>query len=289
MSDNRFPFAVPLTVLHMGISYVFCKITLASPIAKMFVGPAQDQKESQSQGIAGLLEHLRQFLPLGLFFGASIVSGNSAYEYVSVSFLQMLKEAVIMMVYLLSVAFGMEIFKMRNLLVLTFVTTSAMIAVGNDLHFVWIGLCLQLFSSCCQASTTIAANSLMIRKVDPLTMVLNQAPVVILVLSPFLYFFWSPDVVSHFLIYKYQLAFSGLLAFVLQLVNAVTIQQLSPTGLTLVGVIKDLIIVVLAVLILGESLSMVQIAGFSCATLGIGVYSSMKLFPTWFEPVENSS
>merc|ERR1719345_211325 len=109
-------------------------------------------------------------------------------------------------------------------------------------------------------------------KIDPLTMVLGTAPVILILVMPFNYFFWSPMILPRLILYKTELLFSGILAFCLQVVNAITIKELSATGLALAAVVKDMMIVVAATVVLHESLTLVQIVAFSGALGGIAVY-----------------
>jgi len=125
--------------------------------------------------------------------------------------------------------------------------------------------------------------------IDPLTMVLLTAPVVLVVLLPFNRLSWSPEILSRLFLFKYELMLSGMLAFSLQVVNAITIYQLSATGLALATVVKNVMIVVSAVIILDESLTLVQIAAFSGAIFGVALYSAMKLFPGWFDRFNSSA
>merc|ERR1719440_549862 len=104
-----------------------------------------------------------------------------------------------------------------------------------------------------------------------------------MVLLPFNYFFWSPLLWERLVMCKYQLLLSGIMALLLQVVNAATIYVMSAQGLALAGVLKDLMIVVSAVLVLHDRLSIVQVVAFAGAILGVATYSAMKAYPQWFE------
>lgn len=230
---------------------------------------------------------LLAFAPIGVCVAGSVVSANSAYQYASVSFLQMVKESVVLWVYLLTVFMGVEPLKWRSLAVLSFVTCSAAMAVCGDLHFLWAGLLLQMTSSVLQATQAVMTSKLMTRlngpKVDPLTMVLCSAPVVLFVLLPVNYVFWDPKIPRQLLAWWKPLLLNTVAAFVLQVVNAITIRELSATGLALAAVLKDLAIVGSATAVLHESLTHTQVVGFAGAVVGISLYSAMKLQPAWFD------
>merc|ERR1719343_1922059 len=103
-------------------------------------------------------------------------------------------------------------------------------------------------------------------------------------LIPASYITWDSRIHQRLMIWWPQLAANTIAAFVLQVVNAVTIQQLSATGLALAAVLKDLAIVASATYVLHESLATVQVLGFGGAVIGISIYSMLKLYPAWFDP-----
>lgn len=227
------------------------------------------------------------FLPIGGCGALTILSGNAAYHYSSVSFLQMVKESVVLWVYLLTVFLGFETPRCRNFSVLGFVTVMAAMAVCGEVHFVLTGFLLQLLSSVTQASQAVLTSRLMTRangpKVDPLSMVLGSAPVVLLMLLPINAMVWDRSMVTKMIDMWPMLAVNAVCAFGLQVVNAITIRELSATGLALAAIIKDVSIVVAATIVFNEHLANLQVVGFIGSVVGIAVYSAMKLNPHWFE------
>lgn len=287
MHRDRFPFAVCLTTLHMLVAFVLASLLrLAAPSlfpsagALFEVGGAAGVRKPSPMA---QLFNLWPFLPVGACCATSVVSANSAYQYASVSFLQMVKESVVLWVYLLGVLVGLERFQLCHLAVLGFVTCSAALAVCSELDFRWLGLLLQLLSSLTQALQAVIMNHLMTRgrglKVDPLSMVLGSSPVVLALLLPSSCMLWDSAVISRFLLWWPVLAANALAAFALQVVNAVTIRELSATGLALAAVLKDLAIVASAAAVLHERLAPAQVAGFAGAVCGVALYSALRLRP----------
>jgi len=290
MHRDRFPFAACLTTMHMLAAFLL-SAALRQVAPQLFPSAGAVLGGGGVERLRGTpkpqpwppLRGLWPFVPVGVCCAASVVSANSAYRYASVSFLQMVKESVVLWVYLLTVLVGAEPLRLRYLAVLGFVTCSAALAVCGEVHFMWAGLLLQLFSSIAQASQAVFMGSLMTQlrgpKVDPLTMVLGSAPVVLCVLLPVNFALWEGEIAKRLLLWWPVLAANALAAFALQVVNAVTIRELSATGLALAAVLKDLAIVGSAAAVLHESLTRSQALGFAGAVGGIALYSAMKLRP----------
>jgi|ERR1712216_850573 len=91
-----------------------------------------------------VLKALLPFAPTAACGTLGLVTGNSAYRYSSVSFLQMVKESHIMFVYILMLVVGLDKFKIRMAIVIGFVAVCAMVAVFGEVRFSWFGLSLQL-------------------------------------------------------------------------------------------------------------------------------------------------
>lgn len=291
MRPDKFPFAIPLSTLHMATAFALSGllwrlVPTLFPSAGTLLGSnasvLNPVKAPHAQAFAG-------FLPIGACFAASIVTANAAYQFASVCFLQMVKESVVLWVYLLNVSMGGEVLKRRNLLVLCFVTCCAALAVSGEAHFLWPGLLLQVFSSFTQATQAVITGRVMSAgpkglRVDPLTMVLGSSPVALVLLLPANYCVWNPAILKQLAALWPLVLGNALAAFALQVVNAVTIRELSATGLALAAVLKDLVIIGTAAAVLHENLARLQVVGFSGAVVGISLYSTMKLRPDWFEP-----
>merc|ERR1719272_2824828 len=79
-----------------------------------------------------------------------------------------------------------------------------------------------------------------------------------------------------------MISINACLAFVLNLVVAQCIKQLSPVGYLLCGIVKDVCIIVSSAWFLGESLSSQQVFGFTLALSGVASYSMYKQHPDCF-------
>jgi drug/metabolite transporter (DMT)-like permease len=233
------------------------------------------------------MKALLPFVPIAACGAISLVAGNAAYRYASVSFLQMVKESHVIFVYGLMMFVGLETFKPRVSIVIIFIAMSSMIAVYGEVYFSWQGLSLQLVGGLAGSSQIVLNNVMMSKsstgKIDPLTLVLCTAPVMMIALIPLNVVFWDARIPYLIQIWLPFLFCNALLAFCLQISAATLIWVSSGTGFALASVLKDLTIVAAAQALLQESLTSMQIIGFGGSVSGMALYSAMKLFPEKFE------
>mmetsp|Transcript_10427 Transcript_10427/g.23565 ORF Transcript_10427/g.23565 Transcript_10427/m.23565 type:complete len:163 (-) Transcript_10427:152-640(-) len=122
-------------------------------------------------------------------------------------------------------------------------------------------------------------------KLDSLTMVLFMAPACLLANMLPVVFIEGAQMhavlggLAHF--WPYLLG-NAAMAFVLNVIVAQCIKQLSAVGYLLCGVVKDICIIVTSAFFLGDSLSYLQVGGFSVALAGIFLYSLYKQNPASF-------
>lgn len=302
MRADVFPVPVTLASLHSlcSLCLAFCLHQVCPALFPAYTrvfGKRCSELESAYEGEASNLTRplssLLPFLPIAACGALCLVTGNSAYRYASVSFLQMVKESHIMFVYILMLLAGLENFKPRMATIIVFVALSAMVAVYGEIYFSWQGLALQLVSGLAGSAQIVLNNILMSRssmgKVDPLTLVFCTAPFMLLALLPANAFFWNASIPGLLRQWLPILACNALLAFALQISAATLIWVTSGTGYALVCVTKDLAIVAAAQVILHENFTLIQVFGFAGSISGMVIYSLMKLFPERFEAQPNNS
>lgn len=298
MHPDRFPFAICLTSFHLATSFCLAATLfwvapeLFPSTANVFRGSEISEAISDVKGTDRLAvaRGVMQFVPVGFFGAMSVVVGNSALLHAQVSFLQVVKEGHVVMVYALMIVFGLEAPRWQTCLVLMCVAVFAAVAVNgmSPITFTVMGLFLQLFASLVQSMQVVLVNRMMSLprgpKVDPLTMVLSTAPIMLFLIMPLNYVFWDPRIPSRILEWWPYLVGNMLLAFVLQVVSALTIKGITATGHAIASVLKDVGIVVAAALVMGEQLSLLQYLSLGGSMCAISTYAAMKVCPEWFQP-----
>lgn len=295
MHPDRFPFAICLTSFHLAASFGLAVVLfrlypeLFPSVGNVFRGYEISDPVSDAKGTDRLAaaRGVMQFVPIAFFGALSIVVGNSAFMHAQVSFLQMVKEGHVVIVYALMIVFGLESLRWQTCLVLACVAVSAAVAVNgmSPVSFTMIGLSLQLLAGLVQSMQVVLVNRMMSLprgpQVDPLTMVMCTAPIIFCAILPLNYVFWDPRIPGRILEWWPYLVGNMVLAFVLQVVSALTIKGITATGHALASVLKDLGIVLAAATVVGGPLSLVQLLGYAGSVCGIAMYAAMKVCPEW--------
>jgi len=278
MSAEHFPYPFVLAASHMLASTVLANgLRLACPSCF----PA--------------LQHLKvtprlcaRFALIAVPFVTSIACGNSAYKYLSVSFLQIMKQSNIVTIYALSLLAGLEAPRRCSLWLLLLVLAGASLAVEGELHFQARGFLLQAASSLSEAAKVVAQSVLMAgeHRLDALTMVLFMAPACLLAdLAP-LALLEGPraaEILQRLHGLWPLILGNAAMAFALNAIVAQCIKELSAVGFLLCGILKDILIIGASAWLLGESLSPLQLVGFSLALAGVALYSLYKQHADAFE------
>merc|ERR1740117_191907 len=136
--SSRFPFAAYLVVCHMASGMLLTSL-LRAVVPSLFASLEDEDKRSQ----IGWNYVLKKVLPIAIFFAASLVLSNTAYLYASVAYLQMLKEANVILVYVFSLAVGLELFVWRNVYILVFILFCTALTVKGELNFSLRGTLIQ--------------------------------------------------------------------------------------------------------------------------------------------------
>jgi hypothetical protein len=251
---SEFPFPASLTCVHMLFS------TLATAALR-----ASGRLAVPTMGWCGWA---RAVLPIGLMYSLALVTSNMAANILTVSFVQMLKACTPMVVLSVAALQGTER-ATRNIVVVVFLMTAGVgIASWGELHFDLVGMLLQVFAFTIEAFRLQAVQFLMQKTLpkgsSPFVALGLFAPVCFVFLLP-----WSlykePRAVAlalssqrvQGLLFLNALSALGLNAGVVWLVSF----DSGPLTLTLVGVLKDVALIVSSVWLFGNRLTYVQLGG----------------------------
>lgn len=266
MHVERFPYPVTLVSMHMLISWSFM-LCLSRIYPAAF--PALGKLDVTWRFVS-------KFIPIGALFAISVVFSTAAYKYLSVPFLQFMKQANVVLIYAFSIVCGLDALTRCSswLLLLTLVGT--MLTIRGELHFQIFGFLLQVGSSCAEAGKVVTQGILMSGslKLDPLTLILFMAPACLLaVMVPFLTAEMSSAMLVRYKEHWPVILASSMLAITLNVLIACCIKEMSPTGYIMMGTLKDVFIVSVAALVVGDPLTLQQIVGFVVALVSVLVYS----------------
>lgn len=290
MSDDRFPFAAVLGLIHMVCSFGF------NFILYLFRPDLYPSLDHASKVVDKDLV-VKVLLPIACCFAAQLVLSNMAFMHSSVAFLQMMKQSNVVLVYCFSLAISLERFSWIRFAVLALIVGSTALTIHGELNFSSVGFVIQSCSMLCESmKLTLQSYSLSSsgRRLDPLTYVMLVAPIVLFILAFILVVLHCmpmglevPEALSfppwHRVVeYRWLLCANGCLAFAMNVVHALFIKSSSAITFILTGVLmKDIVIVGVASIFMGEMLSSQQVVGFGLQLLGILAWSVIKMSPSF--------
>lgn len=123
--------------------------------------------------------YMKAIVPIGLFFSFSLICGNVAYLYLSVSFIQMLKALNAVVTLLATWAFAISPPDMKKLANVSAIVVGVIIASYGEIQFVMTGFLIQLAGIVFEAVRLVMVQRILSApefKMDPLVSLYYYAP-----------------------------------------------------------------------------------------------------------------
>jgi len=222
-------------------------------------------------------------LPVGLCFSGSLIASNTAYLYISVAFIQMIKASTPVVVLLLSFAFGLESLSGRLCMYICLITTGVTVSCLAQVSLSYTGVALQLIALICEALRLCLVNLLLVSKGVKLSSVASLyyiAPTCLLcLLLPWAHL-EAPIILADLDVFHragyLTLLANASMAFLLNIATMALIKHTSALTLNVAGVFKDLLLIVWSVLVSGAIVTPIQYAGYFIAFSGVTGYTAYK-------------
>ncbi|GAX76953.1 hypothetical protein CEUSTIGMA_g4400.t1 [Chlamydomonas eustigma] len=268
LSVSGFPYPVALTCTHM----LFCSVA-AFLVVKM--GFAEVTPISADT-------YLSCILPIGLLFAGTLWTSNAAYLYLSVSFIQMLKATMPLVVFMVGCGFGTEKFTMNSAGNMVIVGIGIAIASYGEILFVLVGVLLQAGSIICESVRLTLVQVLLQKrgiKMNPVSTLYHIAPCCFVFLFlPFTYIelpriMKDPNVNINVPL----LLGSAVAAFALNMAVFLLIGKTSALTMNIAGVVKDWLLIGLSVILFGSTVTGLQLFGYLIAFAGVMYYNYLKI------------
>ncbi|CAA0838442.1 Probable sugar phosphate/phosphate translocator [Striga hermonthica] len=266
----NWPFPISLTMIHMA----FCS-SLAFAAVRIFklVEPAALTRRV----------YLTSVLPIGALYSMSLWLSNSAYIYLSVSFIQMLKALMPVAVYSIGILFKKDSYKgstMSNMLAISFGVAIA--AYGEAKYDSW-GVFLQLGAVVFEATRLVLIQILLTSKginLNPITSLYYVAPSCLAFLSVPWLLVEYPVLKQHFTGFHFDFVIFGtnsLCAFALNLAVFLLVGKTSALTMNVAGVVKDWLLIAFSWSVIKDTVTPLNLFGYGLAFLGVGYYNHSKL------------
>lgn len=266
----NWPYPISLTLIHMG----FCS-SIAALLVRVF--HVVDLPTSMSPRL-----YLSSVVPIGALYSLSLWLSNSAYIYLSVSFIQMLKALMPVAVYSIGVLFRKDSFKsstMGNMLAISF---GVAIAAYGEAKFDTWGVLLQLGAVAFEATRLVLIQILLTSKgisLNPITSLYYVAPCCFV-------FLLIPWITVELPILKENSTFhfdyfifgtNSFCAFALNLAVFLLVGKTSALTMNVAGVVKDWLLIAFSWSVIKDTVTPVNLFGYGLAFLGVAYYNHSKL------------
>jgi len=271
-TKGGFPHPIYLTAFHMGSCFVaFWLVRIAAPAA------VRDSIMPDVEKVISWDMYLRGLLPIALLYGYNLGSGNLAFMYSSVAFLQMIKPINVLFTSLAAFAFQLETATMTHVIIVCIICSGVSLAATGDVEFSWIGCVLQL-SACVSEGIRLALLQKVMTqgaRLDPVTTVYRFAPVAGLSLCLVACAVENP-VDWGKLKSPHMLAISCIVAMVLNVLIVTVIKKASAVVFTLAGVLKDVGAIGASVVMFTTPIMPLEIVGYGVSMFGIAMFKCYK-------------
>ncbi|KAM0348002.1 hypothetical protein ACHAPU_004505 [Fusarium lateritium] len=236
--------------------------------------------------------YTRTILPIGVLYSASLVFSNIVYLYLSVPFIQMLKSTGPVCTLIASWVWGVAQPDSKTFGNVMLIVAGVALASFGEIEFSWWGFTFQMCGTIAEAVRVVMIQVMLSAeglRMDPLVGLYYYAPVctlmnlVVVFLSEGPRFKWEDAAHAG---YGMLFANAGL-AFVLNVISVFLIGKTSGLVMTLSGILKSILLVVVSVVIWSTHISLLQTLGYAIALMGLVLYSVgyEQLLNTWEEAV----
>jgi hypothetical protein len=266
----NWPYPISLTMIHMA----FCS-TLAVVAVRVFklVEPPSNMTRDL---------YLSSVVPIGALYSLSLWLSNSAYIYLSVSFIQMLKALMPVAVYSIGILFRKEAFKSDTMANMLSISVGVGIAAYGEAKFDTWGVFLQLGAVAFEATRLVMIQILLTSKgitLNPITSLYYVAPCCFVFLSvPWL--FVEYPVLMEKSSFHFDWAIFGtnsVCAFALNLAVFLLVGKTSALTMNVAGVVKDWLLIAFSWSVIKDTVTPINLFGYGLAFLGVAYYNHAKL------------
>ncbi|KAF2303854.1 hypothetical protein GH714_023881 [Hevea brasiliensis] len=224
--------------------------------------------------------YLSSVVPIGALYSLSLWLSNSAYIYLSVSFIQMLKALMPVAVYSIGVLFKREGFKTDTMVNMLSISFGVAIAAYGEARFDSWGVFLQLGAVAFEATRLVLIQILLTSKgitLNPITSLYYVAPCCLV-------FLFVPWIFVEYPVLKESSSFhfdfvifgtNSLCAFALNLAVFLLVGKTSALTMNVAGVVKDVVDAFLSVI--KDTVTQLTCLDMGLRFLGVAYYNHAKL------------
>lgn len=223
-------------------------------------------------------------LPIGVCTALSLAFANIAYFYLTLSFIQMVKAFAPVVTFSILVLFGLDKFDFNVVLAIIVIVAGCFTASFGEMKAksVQLGLGCMLVCEVAEAFRSAGMQYLLAaRSFSLFDGMYYFSPATLIFLGALVYVFeWDqltqPDHAAEVWANPLAFASASCLGFFVNLASLAVIQNAGSLTLKIVGQLKNIVVIVAAVLIYDDVVTALQIAGYAVALFGFAMYQDAK-------------
>ncbi|KAL0222350.1 hypothetical protein RCL1_002204 [Eukaryota sp. TZLM3-RCL] len=266
-SIAKFP-PVSLTCIHLLFTWFLSIITYTF-----------SRKKSPKLGI----KHIKLLLFFSILFALNIAVGNSSLKAISVSLTQTIRATTPLFVVGLSIFLLKSCFNELTLISLPILFFGLIITFFGEIQFKLVPSVFAVFGVFLSALKTVLSNKFLVGefKLDPFLLLSILCPFALIVLGPYslikeqsklIDFLDNAGVLAWFLVLS-----SGFFAFFLNFSNFMLNKSAGPLTVTICGIVKQILTIILSVLIFQNIVTPLNCTGMFVVIGGVCLYSYAQI------------
>lgn len=271
-SRGGFPYPLTLTAMHMTSCFaVFGSIRKFAPDSiRLYIMPDADVPVPWPL-------YLRNFLAISFFYAGTLGTGNLAYLFSSVAFVQMMKPMNCICASVAAFVVGMESPTTSHLIIVSVIAFGVVFATNHSAQFSMTGCLLQIVSSCSEGCRlalvqTVTTSGM---KLDPVTTVYHFSFASAVLLGGSAVALEWPLNFSK-LVSPWLLVLNCAMALILNVLVAIVIKKTSAVVFALSGIVKDMGIIAASSLFFATKVTPLMLCGYTISILGLCMYKAYK-------------
>ncbi|KAI0398603.1 triose-phosphate transporter family-domain-containing protein [Xylariaceae sp. FL0594] len=293
----NFPFPLFTTSMHMlvqlGLSsavlYFIPAARLGGASHHADQGRSRHEFEPERQPTMTKLFYFTRIGPCGAATGLDIGLGNTSLKFITLTFYTMCKSSALAFVLLFAFLFGLETPTWRLVAIIGIMTVGVIMMVAGEVEFHLGGFFLIISSAFFSGFRWGLTQILLLRHPltsNPITSIFFLSPVMFITLffialpSEGLLNFWEgvKMLSNEWGVFKTPLLllFPGTIAFFMTASEFALLQRSSVVTLSIAGIFKEVVTIVVAALVFDDKLTPINISGLLVTLVAIGAYNYIK-------------
>jgi len=263
-----FPFPIALTMIHMAFCSALAFVIVR--VLKLVKGISMTTEE-----------YFRKIVPVAALFAVSLWLSNSAYLYLSVAFIQMVKAQMPCVVYAVGCILKIETPSWPTAINMGVITVGVTIASYGELNFNWTGMLLQIGAIFAEATRLALVQILLTSndiKLNSVTTLYYVSPACFAFLAAPFFFMELPKMMKadDINMNPAVLTSNAAVAFALNMAVYLLIGKTSALTMNVAGVVKDWILIFISAMLFDAPISTIQFGGYLIAFVAVCYYNYSK-------------